>query len=90
MDVTVSMDSILNFINSMSLSANNKEWLGRHLIEEAKGEKERMNDKVAVNTMTEEERIMKLSPRLQRLLGCVRITQEEIDNDERLAYILNK
>lgn len=39
MDVTVSMDSILNFINSMSLSANNKEWLGRHLIEEAKGRK---------------------------------------------------
>lgn len=37
MNVTVSMDSALDdFINSMSLSASNKEWFGRRLIEEAK------------------------------------------------------
>lgn len=36
MNVTVSMDSALDFINSMSLSASNKEWFRRRLIEEAK------------------------------------------------------
>ena len=39
MDVTVSLNNILDFINSMSLSASNKRWLASKLIEEAdKGE----------------------------------------------------
>ena len=39
MDATISLDGILSFINSLSLSANNKQWLGEKLLEEAKQEK---------------------------------------------------
>ena len=86
MNVTVSMDSVLNFINSMSLSASNKEWLGRKLIEEAKVEACDKQDELSAVSYRESS----LSPRLQKLIGCVHISQEEIDNDERLAYILSK
>lgn len=89
MNVTVSMDSVLDFINSMSLSASNKEWLGRKLIEEAKVENKEM-EMVKEGPRSTEERIKRLSPRLQKLIGCVHISQEEIDNDERLAYILSR
>ncbi len=86
MNVTVSMDSILDFINSMSLSASNKEWLGRKLIEEAKVEACGKQDKSSAVHYKE----YPLSPRLQQLRGCIKVTQEEIDSDERLAYILSK
>lgn len=86
MNVTVSMDSVLNFINSMSLSASNKEWLGRKLIEEAKAEACDKQDESSAVLYKE----YPLSPRLQQLRGCAHISQEEIDSDERLAYILSK
>ena len=86
MNVTVSMDSVLNFINSMSLSASNKEWLGRKLIEEAKAEACDKQDESSAVPYKE----YPLSPRLQQLRGCAHISQEEIDSDERLAYILSK
>lgn len=35
MRASISLDGILYFINSLSLSANNKRWLGERLIEEA-------------------------------------------------------
>lgn len=34
----VSLNGILSFINSLSLSADNKQWLGERLIEEARKE----------------------------------------------------
>ncbi|MBP3227920.1 MAG: hypothetical protein J6M53_03930 [Bacteroidaceae bacterium] len=38
MNVTLSMDSVLNFLHSMSLTASNKRWLAEHLLNEAKAE----------------------------------------------------
>jgi hypothetical protein len=38
MDITVSLDTILNFLHSFSLSADNKKWIADHLYEEAKEE----------------------------------------------------
>lgn len=86
MNVTVSMDSVLHFINSMSLSASNKEWLGRRLIEEAKVESCGKQEVASAVSYKE----YPLSSNLQRLRGCIKVTQEETDNDERLAYILSK
>lgn len=90
MNITVSMDSVLHFINSMSLSASNKEWLGRKLIEEAMSENSERKIESGNSIQTSDERIMKLSPRLQKLIGRVQISSEEIERDDRLAYILNK
>lgn len=39
MKATISLDGILAFLRSLSLSASNKEWLGRKLIEDAQQEK---------------------------------------------------
>ena len=38
MKATISLDGILYFIHSLSLSASNKRWLGEKLIEEAQQE----------------------------------------------------
>lgn len=38
MKATISLDGILSFIHSLSLSASNKRWLGEKLIEEAQKE----------------------------------------------------
>ena len=38
MKASVSLNGILSFINSLSLSAGNKQWLGERLIEEARKE----------------------------------------------------
>ncbi len=43
MRASISLDGILSFINSLSLSANNKRWLGERLIEEADN-----NDKLSI------------------------------------------
>ena len=39
METPISMDRILSFIHSLSLSTNNKQWLGEKLLEEARQEK---------------------------------------------------
>ena len=39
MKAMISLDGILSFINSLSLSASNKQWLGERLLEEARQEK---------------------------------------------------
>lgn len=40
MRATVSLDGILAFLQSLSLSASNKQWLAEKLLEEARKEKE--------------------------------------------------
>ena len=39
MNLTISMNTVLNFLHSMSLSTSNKQWLADHLYEEVKAEK---------------------------------------------------
>lgn len=40
MNVTISMNNILNIIHAMALSSSNKQWLGERLINEAKAEQQ--------------------------------------------------
>lgn len=40
MKASISLDGLLQFILSLSLSANNKRWLGERLLEEARKEVE--------------------------------------------------
>lgn len=39
MDLTISMDAVLNFLHSLTLSTSNKQWLADHLYEEVKAER---------------------------------------------------
>ena len=55
MNVTISMNSILNIIHAMALSSSNKQWLGERLISEAKAEKQAAaenNPATAANLVT--------------------------------------
>lgn len=38
MNLTISMNTVLNFLHSMALSTSNKQWLADHLYEEVKAE----------------------------------------------------
>ena len=40
MNLTISMNTVLNFLHSMSLSTSNKKWLADHLYEEVRSEQE--------------------------------------------------
>ena len=44
MKAVISLDGILSFIHSLSLSASNKQWLGEKLLEEARLEKASKQD----------------------------------------------
>ena len=39
MNLTISMNTVLNFLHSMALSTSNKQWLADHLYEEVKAER---------------------------------------------------
>lgn len=45
MRASVSLNGILSFINSLSLSAGNKQWLGERLLEEARKELAEKSDR---------------------------------------------
>ncbi len=51
MNALVSLDGILSFIHSLSLTASNKQWLGEKLLEEAKEERERQSYADFINGM---------------------------------------
>ena len=38
MKATISLDGVLSILNTLSLSAKNKQWLGEHLLEQARME----------------------------------------------------
>ena len=42
MNLTISMDTVLNFLHSMALSTSNKRWLAAHLYEVLKVKKKRL------------------------------------------------
>ena len=39
MNLTISMNTVLNFLHSMPLTTSNKQWLADHLYEEVKAER---------------------------------------------------
>lgn len=51
MDANISLDGLLSFIHSLSLNANNKQWLGEKLLEEARLERTKQNYNDFINNM---------------------------------------
>lgn len=56
MDLTISMDTVLNFLHSMALSTNNKRWLADHLYEEVRAEEKAASEIKAKRNLTEKEK----------------------------------
>jgi hypothetical protein len=90
MDLTISMNTVLNFLHSMALSTSNKQWLADHLYEEVKAER-----KAAATTNNGWPKIrredIRISPEVMKLVEDIEPLPEDFDYDKaRLDYLLKK
>ena len=90
MDLTISMNTVLNFLHSMALSTNNKQWLADHLYEEIKAER-----KAAATTNNGWPKIrredMRISPEVMKLVEDIEPLPDDFDYGKaRLDCLLKK
>ncbi len=90
MDLTISMNTVLNFLHSMALSTSNKQWLADHLYEEVKAER-----KAAATANNGWPKIrrenMRISPEVMKLVEDIQPLPDDFDYDKaRLDYLLKK
>lgn len=89
MDLTISMNTVLNFLHSMALSTNNKLWLADHLYEEVKAEKE-----AAGTNSTDWPRIsrdeMHISPEVADLVKGFELPEDANYDQLKLEYLMRK
>ena len=90
MNLTISMNTVLNFLHSMSLSTSNKKWLADHLYEEVKAERN-----AAATTASEWPIIRRedlhISPEVMKLVEDIEPLPDDFDYDKaRLEYLLKK
>ena len=79
MNTTVVMNNLLNLIQSMSLTNNNKRWLADHLYEEINAEERPM----AKAKSTSGRRKLQIDPRVEKMFQGVSLPE---DFDEKKAY----
>lgn len=90
MNLTISMNTVLNFLHSMALSTSNKQWLADHLYEEVKAER-----KAAAATASGWPKIRRedlhISPEVMKLVEDIEPLPDDFDYDKaRLEYLLKK
>lgn len=56
MNLTISMNTVLNFLHSMALSTSNKRWLADHLYEEVRAEERSAQEVKTKKKLTEKEK----------------------------------
>ena len=96
MDLTISMNTVLNFLHSMALSTSNKQWLADHLYKEVRAEKEAAKKTVhAKKKMTEKEKdelffsvagTWKDDPVGDEVIEAIRIGRQPASYERKLAY----
>lgn len=89
MDLTISMNTVLNFLHSMALSTSNKQWLADHLYEEVKAEQ-----KAAATTVNEWPRIrredMHVSPEVANLVKGFELPEDADYDQLKLDYLATR
>ena len=90
MNLTISMNTVLNFLHSMALSTSNKQWLADHLYEEVKAER-----KAAATTTSGWPKIRRedlhISPEVMKLVEDIEPLPKDFDYDKaRLECLLKK
>ena len=95
MDLTISMNTVLNFLHSMALSTSNKRWLADHLYEEVRAEEKAMPVIKAKRKLTETEKdelfekmvgSWKDDPIGDKVLEAIRIGRQPASYERKLAY----
>jgi hypothetical protein len=90
MNLTISMNTVLNFLHSMSLSTSNKKWLADHLYEEVRSEQEGAA-KSANGWPKIRREDMHISPEVMKLVEDIEPLPDDFDYDKaRLEYLLKK
>ena len=89
MDLTISMNTVLNILHSMALSTSNKQWLADHLYEEVKAEK-----KAAATTNNGWPKIrredMRISPEVANLVKGFELPEDADYDQLKLEYLMKK
>jgi len=89
---TFALNNLWNYIQGLHLSKSNRMWLADKLLHSTEHELDLVEPvDVKKEELTYEE--LPLTPRVRHLKSLhkkINITKEEIENDERMAYILSK
>ncbi len=83
---TVSVNNLWSFIQGLSLSSTDRQWLAGKLLEPGTV---KVQAKEKANEQGSGKKYI-ISPRRRKLMGSVVIDPKDIDNDERAKYILSK
>ena len=95
MDLTISMNTVLNFLHSMALSTSNKRWLADHLYEEVRAEEKAVPIARSKKKLTEKEKdelffsvagAWKDDPIGDEVLEAIRIGRQPASYERKLAY----
>lgn len=90
MNLTISMNTVLNFLHSMALSTSNKQWLADHLYEEVKAEKKAANMTIEGWPKLRPEDLH-ISPEVMKIVEDIEPLPDDFDEDKaRLEYLLKK
>lgn len=89
MNLTISMNTVLNFLHSMSLSTSNKLWLAEHLYEEVKAEK-KSAAKAASGWPKIRREDMHISPEVANLVKGFELPEDADYDQLRLDYLMKK
>ncbi len=95
MNLTISMNTVLNFLHSMSLSTSNKRWLADHLYEEVRAEEKATSVGKAKRKLTEKEKdeqffsmagAWKDDPIGDEMIEAIQIGRQPASYARKLAY----
>jgi hypothetical protein len=78
----VSMNNLWTYLQGLSLTADNWQWLAERMTEKSQSLKD--------NSATVVKKKYRISPRMKQLMGSVSIDPNDVENDDKLKYILNK
>lgn len=79
---TASRNNLWNYLQGLSLSAADRNWLAEKLVSNPPA-----TNKKPASTV---KHGYKFSPTVKELMGSVHIDPKDIENDDRLRYILSK
>lgn len=89
MNLTISMNTVLNLLHSMPLTTSNKQWLADHLYEEVRAEEAAIQAAKSWPKICRED--IRLSPEVMKLVEDLEPLPDDFDeNQARLDYFLKK
>ena len=89
MNLTISMNTVLNFLHSMALSTSNKQWLADHLYEEVKAEQKAAGTADSGWPKLRREDLH-ISPEVMKLVEGFELPDDFDEDKARLEYLLKK